>query len=193
MVLDCCVTIASTIISLMMNGICCMYQQSEEQKLREAIRQDIRSECHSMYKQQQQEEDDQNANQAMVVEAPTPVLTPDFGEDNSIDGEESVFIMSSFNFQERRRVTLMKPNGLVRNGLPSILSHMINNDTNLPVSSTSKSAAYFNHDDMRSPFVQVKYQTTNASDESETEADDIDEVDRQLVRASTSWTTISIV
>lgn len=36
--------VASTVISLMVNGMCCLWQQQEEQKLREAIRHDVRTE-----------------------------------------------------------------------------------------------------------------------------------------------------
>jgi hypothetical protein len=36
--------IASTVISLMVNGFCCLWQQQEEQKLREDIRHDVRME-----------------------------------------------------------------------------------------------------------------------------------------------------
>lgn len=38
------IAVASTVISLMVNGLCCIYQQQEEQKLREAIRHDVRVE-----------------------------------------------------------------------------------------------------------------------------------------------------
>jgi hypothetical protein len=38
------IAIATTAISLMMNGFCCMWQQQEEKKMREAIRHDIRTE-----------------------------------------------------------------------------------------------------------------------------------------------------
>lgn len=36
--------VASTVVSLMMNGMCCMYQQQEEAKRSETIRRDIRAE-----------------------------------------------------------------------------------------------------------------------------------------------------
>jgi hypothetical protein len=38
------IAVASTVISLMVNGLCCLWQQQEEQKLREAIRHDVRTE-----------------------------------------------------------------------------------------------------------------------------------------------------
>ena len=40
MVLD-----VSIVVSLMMNGICCVYQSKQEEDLRKAIRKDVRTEC----------------------------------------------------------------------------------------------------------------------------------------------------
>lgn len=40
----CDVAFASTIVSLMMNGVCCMWQHQEDQEMRETIRRDMRSE-----------------------------------------------------------------------------------------------------------------------------------------------------
>lgn len=40
----CDVAVASTVVSLVMNGFCCMWQQQEEKEMREAIRRDIRVE-----------------------------------------------------------------------------------------------------------------------------------------------------
>lgn len=37
-------TVAGTIVSLMMNGVCCLWQQQEEKERRETIRRDIRAE-----------------------------------------------------------------------------------------------------------------------------------------------------
>ena len=38
------IALATTVVSLMVNGLCCLWQQQEEQKLREAIRHDVRTE-----------------------------------------------------------------------------------------------------------------------------------------------------
>lgn len=40
----CDVAVASTVVSLMMNGVCCMWQQQEEKEMRAAIRRDVRTE-----------------------------------------------------------------------------------------------------------------------------------------------------
>ena len=184
MVLDCCVTIASTIISMMMNGICCVYQQNEEQKLREAIRQDIRSEYYSMYHQQQS-----NEQQAVVTEKPIP--SSSIRTDLSIDGEESVFIISSLHIQEDRRVKLMKQKGQMSGAINT--SQVSMNDPNRSTISDGGSAACYNHDEMRSPFITLTNQNNSRRNKSDMEEDDVDEGMQRIISTSTSWTTISIV
>jgi hypothetical protein len=186
MVLDCCVTIASTVISIMMNGICCVYQQSEEQKLREAIRQDIRSEYHSMYHQQQ-------TNEHHAGFSAKPITSPSFGIDYSMDGEESVFLMSSLHIQEGRRVKLMKQKGQVQSARPINLSDVNDKGTNLSRSSDAESATCFTHNQMLSPFLKLTNQNYNSNDKIEMKEDDFDEEVQRFVTSSSSWTTISIV
>lgn len=184
MVLDCCVTIASTIISIMMNGICCVYQQNEEQKLREAIRQDIRSEYYSMYHQQQS-----NEQQAVVIEKPIP--SQSIRTDHSIDGEESVFIMSSLHIQEERRIKLMKQKGQMSDAIRT--SHVSINDHNRSTISDGGSAVCFNHDKIRSPFITLTNQNNSRRNKSDMEEVDVDDGMQRIVSTSTSWTTITIV
>ena len=192
MVLDCCVTIASTIISILMNGICCMHQQREEQKLREAIRQDIRSEYLSVSRQQQK-----NVYPTVVIEKPIPL--PNFGANKSIDEEESVFIMSSLHIQEGCRANLMKQKRKVKSGLPFNLSQVSNNDTNVTMSSGGESTSCFKHNETLSPFLTLTNHYNNSrssstgSNKSEIKEDDFDEEVQRITTSSTSWTTISII
>ncbi len=192
MVLDCCITITSTIISIMMNGVCCVYQQNEEQKLREAIRQDVRSEYHSMFREQ-------HTNDQQHVVGETPIPSASIVVDHSMDGEESVFIISSLHIQEECRVNLMKEQGRVKSAQPvSTISLASKNtfDTNPPTLLCSESVTCFKHDEMSSPFIKFKKNHSNVyMKNSEMEANEFEEDKEvhQIITASTSWTTVSIV
>ena len=185
MVLDCCITITSTIISIMMNGVCCVYQQNEEQKLREAIRQDVRSEYHSMFREQ-------HANDQQHVVGETSIPSASIVADHSMDGEESVFILSSSRIQEECRVNLVKEQGRVKSSLPVSTCSI----ANPPMDFCSESATGFRHDEMSSPFLKFKKSHSNIYIKiSEMEANEFEkekEVQR-ILTASTSWTTVSIV
>ena len=171
----------------MMNGVCCVYQQNEEQKLREAIRQDIRSEYHSMYHQQQPSQ-----HQDIVIEKPIP--SPCVGACISMDGEESVFIMSSLHIQEECRVNLFNEKGKAKKRvLPNNLTPFIHSTTNLPMSSCDESAASFKHDDVLSPFIKLSHRKNNSINNIEIQEEDVDEEIERIVTSSTSWTTITIV
>lgn len=191
MVLDCCITITSTIISIMMNGVCCVYQQNEEQKLREAIRQDVRSEYHSMFREQ-------HTNDQQHVVGETPIPSASIVVDHSMDGEESVFIISSLHITEECRVNLMKEQGRMKSSSPvsncSLPSK--NSDTKPPTLLCSKSATCFKHDEMTSPFIKFKNNHSNIYKKiSRMEANEFEEDKevQRIITASTSWTTVSIV
>jgi hypothetical protein len=178
MVLDCCITISSTIISLMMNGICCVYQQSEEQKLREAIRQDVRSEyCYAMYHHAPPHPD-------VVIPTPIPAAaittntasTADIVMNHSMDDEESVFIVSSMHIQEGRQIKLIQKDQ----------RHV----------GITRSVTSFRHDNTASPFIQYTKNHLNSMNNTRNSNemnDDEDEEIQRIISSSTSWTTISIV
>ena len=203
MVLDCCITITSTIISIMMNGICCVYQQSEEEKLREAIRQDIRTEYHhAMYHHHHHDSQSHIDPDMNVIIHPTPIPTTttttttiststSFVTDHSMDGDESVFIVSSMRSNIQEGVGPAKSSSL-----HATKSDTTTNHPSLLPCGTSKITASFRHDDTSSPFIQyIKNQNgsrLNALKNKEVNDDDDEEIQR-ILTSSTSWTTISIV
>ena len=160
----------------MMNGICCAYQKSEEQKLREAIRQDIRSEYYSMYFQHNHHE-----NQEEVVVQPIPTSSPRSGDDNSMDGEESVFIMPSINIQERSCVYSKKEYRRVTNVLPTNKFGLAYIDPNLPISSAGDSVEC------------LKNQANSTSNRIDVKKDDINYDERRALSSPPSLTTVSII
>jgi hypothetical protein len=210
MVLDC-VTIASTMISMLMNGICCMYQQQEEQKLRDGIRQDIRTEYmyhHHRHNDPQlyecffdEEQDSVESFHPITVSTTTENLIASFNN-KGLDLSKSrecicPVAVSTTQIQDERRVKLMtdKHQLLLRSNPLSTNSfkpHTFpsNDGPSMPAHDDIVNScaaltisSQFHHEELTSPFSTTRKVNT-------TDLDNDEEI--HSVMTSASWCTISI-